>query len=71
MLAREDSAAKNSEGRGLAELRRFLPGDAEQLADEFDMGDHISFACPSHPTFLIMSIASMSRKVRHAVRAEP
>ena len=45
-----DSVAKSNEGRELAELRCFLGGDAEQLADEFDLGDHISFARPSHPT---------------------
>jgi hypothetical protein len=44
------SVAKSSEGRELAELRRLLRGDAEQLADEFHLGDHISFARPSHPT---------------------
>jgi hypothetical protein len=42
-----DSVAKSSEDRELAELRRFLRGDAEQLADEFDLGHHISFAATS------------------------
>ena len=44
--ARMDSVAKSSEGRELAELRGLLRGDAEQLADEFDLGYHISFAGP-------------------------
>src|SRR5580692_10259192 len=30
--------------------RSFLRGDAEQLADEFDLGHHISFARRSRPT---------------------
>src|SRR5271156_4291134 len=46
-----DSVAKSSGGRELDEWRRFLRGDAEQFADEFHLGDHISLACPSHPPF--------------------
>ena len=46
-----DSVAKSGEGRELALLSRSLRGDAEQLADEFHLGYHISFACPSHPPF--------------------
>ncbi len=38
--AMDDSVAKSTEGRGLAELRRFLRGDAEKLADEFYWGEH-------------------------------
>jgi len=33
-----DSMAKSTEGRELAELRRFLRGDAEKLADESHLG---------------------------------
>jgi hypothetical protein len=47
---KSDSVAKSNEGRELAELNGFLRGEAEQLADEFNLGHHISFDCPSRPT---------------------
>jgi len=53
-LSRLDSVAKSDDGRELVELSCSLRGDAEQLADEFHLGHHISFACPSPLPFRIM-----------------
>jgi hypothetical protein len=63
-----DSVAKSGEGRELALLSRSLRGDAEQLADEFHLGYHISFACPSHPPFSdLANRASARRSGRAAI----
>jgi hypothetical protein len=70
-LPLRDSVAKSGEGGELAELSRSLRGDAEQLADEFHLGYYISFAALLTLPFRIMSMASMPRKVRHAVGTDP
>jgi hypothetical protein len=71
LIAGADSVAKSSEGRELAESKRFLAAMPNSLLMNFTGATASPVPALLTLPFRIMPIASMPRKIRLAVRTAP